>query len=311
MSRPLFLVLTYNQERYISEAVKAALAQEGVELDILISDDCSPDGTFEVIEASVEDYCGLHHVRTNRNPENLGLIGHLNFLLEGVDNEHIILAAGDDISVPGRARATMDAFEANACDLVHSSVEEIGVDGERQTTTPTRALFHRTTDLTRSAVGLGLYIGATGAIHRRLFDRYGPLPEGTYEDLVFGFRAVLERGAHYIAEPLVRYRAGIGISAEIATTNAEKWRAERRKTLLRHKRVMDARLADAATAGLPANHAVIGQIQRKRASFDTRLRVSGQGAAFAIRETLTGDRRALSAWWSESKREQRALNSGS
>lgn len=52
MSRPLFLVLAYNQERYIAQSVKAAFAQTGIELDILISDDCSSDGTFEVIKGT-------------------------------------------------------------------------------------------------------------------------------------------------------------------------------------------------------------------------------------------------------------------
>ena len=310
MSRPLFLVLAYNQESYIAQSVKAAFAQTGIELDILISDDCSSDGTFEVIKGTVEDYRGPHRVGVNRNPHNLGLIEHINSLLKCTENEHIILAAGDDISCPVRAKVIMDAFEAGPCGLVHSNVEEIGEDGAVLDIQPTRALFHRTTDLARSAVGLGLYIGATGAIHRSLFERYGPLPQGTYEDLIFGFRAVLEGGAHYVDQPLVRYRAGIGISAEVSTSTVAEWRRERTKVLLRHTKVMDARTKDAATAGLPAEHAVILKLQRKRASFEARLKVLGQSASFALRLALQGDLNALPAWWSERKRERRAMRRG-
>lgn len=310
MSRPLFLILTYNQERYIGQAVEAALAQTGVALDILVSDDCSPDGTFDAIEAAMEGYVGPHTVRVNRNPENLGLIGHVNSLLERVENEYIILAAGDDISMPGRSKAIMAAFETEDCDLVHSNVEEIGVDGTNLDVAPMRALFHRTTDLDRSAVGLGLYVGATGAIHRSLLDRFGPLPAGTYEDLIFGFRAVLGRGAYHISEPLVQYRAGIGISADVATPTVNEWRVERTRTLTRHMRVMEARLADAATAGLAPDHRVMKRMQQKRANFEARVKVLGQGVGFAVKTAFRGNRHALPAWWSERKRERIAMREG-
>ena len=55
-------------------------------------------------------------------------------------------------------------------------------------------------------------VGAAQAWTRRLFDRFGPLPEGVVaEDLLMVFRAIVGGGAMTLAEPLVRYRRG-GIS---------------------------------------------------------------------------------------------------
>ena len=44
-----YVVLTYNQESYIREAVQSALAQNYSPLEVIVSDDCSIDKTFDVI----------------------------------------------------------------------------------------------------------------------------------------------------------------------------------------------------------------------------------------------------------------------
>jgi GT2 family glycosyltransferase len=45
-----FVVLAYNQQKFVAEAVRGALAQTYHPLEIVISDDCSTDGTFDVIK---------------------------------------------------------------------------------------------------------------------------------------------------------------------------------------------------------------------------------------------------------------------
>ncbi len=67
--RPLvtFYVITYNQARFVREAVESALAQTYSPIEILLSDDCSTDGTFEIIQETVKGYSGPHTVILNRN----------------------------------------------------------------------------------------------------------------------------------------------------------------------------------------------------------------------------------------------------
>ncbi len=52
MSKPLvtFMLRTYNHERFIREAVRSALTQTYSPLQVVISDDCSQDRTFEIIQ---------------------------------------------------------------------------------------------------------------------------------------------------------------------------------------------------------------------------------------------------------------------
>ena len=49
--RPLvtFALFAYNQEQYIREAIEGAFAQTYQPLEIILSDDCSTDRTFEIM----------------------------------------------------------------------------------------------------------------------------------------------------------------------------------------------------------------------------------------------------------------------
>ena len=43
-----FCILTYNQEKFIEDAIKGALSQEYDNLEIIISDDGSTDRTYDI-----------------------------------------------------------------------------------------------------------------------------------------------------------------------------------------------------------------------------------------------------------------------
>ena len=72
------LVTCYNFGRYIREAVESALSQTYEPLDIIVSDDCSTDRSWEIIQETVAAYKGPHHVILNRNEKNLGFAANLN-----------------------------------------------------------------------------------------------------------------------------------------------------------------------------------------------------------------------------------------
>lgn len=103
-----FVLLAYNQEEYISAAVYSALSQDYQNLEIILSDDCSSDSTFEIMSAVAAEYSGDHVVKVLRNPENLGLVGHFNEALGRSSGEIIVLAAGDDISLPERVSESVN-----------------------------------------------------------------------------------------------------------------------------------------------------------------------------------------------------------
>lgn len=109
-----FCLFTYNQENYIEEAIESALSQTYQNLEIIISDDCSSDGTPHIIRKMVKDYNGPHKIITNYNTVNLGLVPHVNKILyEICSGEYILLSAGDDISLPSRVNNTINYYKNN------------------------------------------------------------------------------------------------------------------------------------------------------------------------------------------------------
>ena len=76
------VVMAWRQEALLRDTIAAAFAQTYQPLEILLSDDASPDGSFAVMQEMAAAYDGPHRVRLNCNPVNLGLIGHINRVFE-------------------------------------------------------------------------------------------------------------------------------------------------------------------------------------------------------------------------------------
>lgn len=110
--RPLvtFALFAYNQEKYIREAVEGAFSQTYEPLEIILSDDCSSDRTFEIMQEMAAEYEGLHEVRVRRNQCNLGIADHFNTIVEESNGKFMVVAAGDDISFSERTMLSVQKF---------------------------------------------------------------------------------------------------------------------------------------------------------------------------------------------------------
>lgn len=244
-----FALLTYNQEKYIREAVEGALAQTYSPLEILISDDHSSDETFALIKEMVGSYIGPHQIKLNRNSENLGLIEHVNKIFEISSGELIVYACGDDISLPERVACLVEAYEGSGgkAQVIHSSAMKIDDDdNELGIFIPPVAKRSRTlVELTDSP---GIHIGATAMYAKSLYLEFGPIVfKDAYEDHIYGFRAALKDSLLYVDKPLVRYRWGVGISAKPKThslLNFSKRKEARMRKLKMRLDINEQRLVD-------------------------------------------------------------------
>jgi glycosyltransferase involved in cell wall biosynthesis len=204
------LLIAFEQQQTISEAIRGALAQTYAPLEIVISDDASSDGTFAAMQAAVAGYAGPHRIVLNRNSSNLGIGAHLSHLVSLSKGEMLFVAAGDDVSLPQRCERVMQAWFAadRRLDLIAAAlidIDEAGRTGAVITPSDLASYRNAADWLARPP----FVVGAAQAWTRRVFERFGPLPQGVVaEDLVMVLRAVMSGGALTLAEPLVRYRRG-------------------------------------------------------------------------------------------------------
>lgn len=208
-----FFLFAYNQEKYIEEACRAAFSQTYTPLEIIISDDCSTDKTFEIISRLAQEYRGPHSLVINRNDENLGLVGHVNKAFAMSKGEIIVAAAGDDISFPNRTAILVEAFDNSMKPLlVYSNVTGVDKNGH-SLSRPIPFINSQNVAITELCQRVGIYRGASGAWSKELYELFGPITENNaFEDGVFGFRAALLARAYCVDESLLLYRVNVGIS---------------------------------------------------------------------------------------------------
>lgn len=206
-----FCLFTYNQAHYIEEAIEGALSQTYNNLEIIISDDASTDGTQDIINEIAKNYKGPHKIIVNFNEKNLGLVRHVNKILyEICQGKFIFLGAGDDISLPLRVENTVDFYVKNPTVVATgSNLEEINhlsVNNNSQNfKIGEQAIYGLEYYL--SSCYQHLY-GCTRTFTRELINAFPPLhPSCSTEDTPLLFRAfLLNKKVAFLDEIMVKYR---------------------------------------------------------------------------------------------------------
>lgn len=215
MKKPLvsFCLFTYNQERFILDAIQGAFSQTYDNMEIIISDDCSKDNTYHLIEEAVAQYHGPHKIVINRNQANLGIAQHVNKLLyELAKGDIIMIAAGDDVSMPSRTQVCVDFL------LNHPEVSSVSLSSEEcdENLHPKQNTFRELMTPGRDTIvtledyvyfdDFVLFPGDSRVLRREVIDTFPPLKHVSAEDIYLFFRSLLIGSVGYIRQPLVKYR---------------------------------------------------------------------------------------------------------
>lgn len=140
MSVPLVSVciLTCNHVRYIGDCIMSAVSQSSdVSLEILVGDDCSDDGTSDIVHSLVQQFPGLiHHVRHQTRDAGK----NYQFLIGLASGKYIAHLDGDDYWLPGKLirqiKILEESPEVTACYTnalcVNEAEELVGFFNNRQ-----------------------------------------------------------------------------------------------------------------------------------------------------------------------------------
>ncbi|MEE1945134.1 glycosyltransferase family 2 protein [Pedobacter sp. KR3-3] len=113
--KPLLSVclLTYNHAPYIAQAIESVLMQQtDFKWELIISDDCSNDGTREIMFKYKAAYPDL--ITLILNEKNLGAYQHWVNLLNTPKSKYIAYFEGDDYwTSPSKLQKQVDFLEAN------------------------------------------------------------------------------------------------------------------------------------------------------------------------------------------------------
>ncbi len=199
------LIDTYNQERFIAEAIESVLAQDfpASEMEILVVDDGSTDSTPEIVRRYGE------RVRYIRK-ENGGQASALNLGFAEARGEIVAMLDGDDVWLPNKLSRVAAEFanDPDVCVVCHPGIgwlSDRNLEIEDQTFHPVRGKMPLgQEDLLR----YGDY-GTWGmALRRDTASALFPLPEGLeiYADTYLVFLAIFVGKVVGIKECLTKYR---------------------------------------------------------------------------------------------------------
>jgi len=106
---PLISVLipNYNYIKYVAVAVDSALAQTYPNIEVVVSDNCSTDGAWELLN---ERYGADPRVRLHQNERNIGMARNFDVLMELARGRYVMCLSSDDFLLPPHLARLEEGF---------------------------------------------------------------------------------------------------------------------------------------------------------------------------------------------------------
>lgn len=205
-------VLTWNQAGYIHQAVKSVVSQVvDARIEVLVGDDCSTDGTDEVVRAMEAEFPGV--VKLVRHPRQLGASGNYKKLLELAQGEFIAHLDGDDYWLPGKLQAQLDVIRKSpSCSAVYTNALVVDTRGAP------RGLFNdsptQNINLGRLLAG-GNFLNTSSMLFRATAKHLLLAIDEPFIDYRIHLRLARTGDLAIIADPFVVYR--VSTSTSMAT----------------------------------------------------------------------------------------------
>ncbi|MFD2933892.1 glycosyltransferase [Spirosoma flavum] len=120
---------SYNHQAYVEQALKSVVDQGYPNVELIVIDNGSVDGSVERIAAFIEQYPSIRFIH---NPINIGLTRAFNQGLALAEGRYIIDLSADDVLLPGRISKQVALFEqlAGPYAVVFSNAAYVDTDGQ-------------------------------------------------------------------------------------------------------------------------------------------------------------------------------------
>jgi glycosyltransferase involved in cell wall biosynthesis len=107
MTRPLVSVImpVFNTKKRVGEAIESILNQTFSDFEFIIVDDCSTDGSYELLQKYAKKD---KRIQLFRNEKNQGISFTRNKLIEYSSTDFICTQDSDDVSEPNRIEREYD-----------------------------------------------------------------------------------------------------------------------------------------------------------------------------------------------------------
>lgn len=215
------LVITFKQKDLIKRAIGSLLVQKDYIYEICISDDCSPDETWEVIQEYDKIYPGLF--KLHRNEINLGIFENIEKTWTMPTGDIVYQLSGDDVVPNGWFKTVIDFIRDNEIDYrnelfcVYGDYQCVYPNGDLYVSYNSNILYNPSEALRLSIRGR---LGNRSACYsKKIMDKYPKLSVGKshlVETIQDRLLQIYTEKNYYINFSGNVYYTGLGVSSSLS-----------------------------------------------------------------------------------------------
>lgn len=123
------IITSYNQRDYLRQTIESVLAQTLKPCEMIICDDCSTDGSREMIHQYAGAYPEI--IKPIFQAKNMGVTRNRNTGLKAAKGDYITPLDGDDLFLPGKLEKEFKRINESNAPLVYSNVIYIDEEGNK------------------------------------------------------------------------------------------------------------------------------------------------------------------------------------
>jgi glycosyltransferase involved in cell wall biosynthesis len=231
-SQPLVSVLVpaYKHERYVIECLESIKALDYPNLELILSDDVSPDATYDLAAKWVRENQG-RFVRAIaiRQPVNLGVVKNLQFLFEQAEGNYFAYIASDDVfttnAIVARLPVLLNSDDLDAVIGNSQLISETGAILEDRRVPPhIGRVFGDPAAMLRGLIRYWSVVCSSAVIRRKALlegGSVGRLPANIrFEDRFIFIRLAAQGKLGYVDSVIAKYRSTEGSLSRARTLHS-------------------------------------------------------------------------------------------
>lgn len=130
------IVITYKSSQYVIDTLNSVLEQSYDNIELIISDDCSPDDTYQICQDWINNLSEKNHNKFKRilltqTSQNGGICANYNHALKLSNGEWIKYIAGDDILIKDSIEEYIKATRIDPHQIYLSDKFDFITDGKK------------------------------------------------------------------------------------------------------------------------------------------------------------------------------------
>jgi len=208
---------TYNGEVYLKEQLDSLVNQTYPNMEILVCDDCSSDGTMDLLEQYAANY---NFFTVTRNEYNLGYVKNFEKAIRSCKGEYIALSDQDDIWDLNKIQLMVDTIDKHL--MVYHDSELIADDGISFNIKRSDIinLYHGNSP--ESFLLYNCVSGHSCLFSKRLLEYSLPFKKDYYHDHWLAYVAANVGSIGFVNKSLVKYRQHLNSNTDILKKKGKK-----------------------------------------------------------------------------------------